>query len=302
MISIKKASLILGIVCTFSSSFPSYAEISKQSSDIAKRLVAMKDMAVKDSTGDTALHFAYTLEGYLAQPNFKLFFEWLKLSAVRGNNDALNQVGLHYEYGVGIKQNVDLAVEYYDHIKVSNNNLIRVKNRAVTRSLCHKPSFSRQTNALLDNRPTTLIGTVFVCLNRQSITKLFSSKGSKKLVTNQFTDTYEGNEKLYFSKRIYTDYSASGALLNVRFYISKVDINDVLYEMRELYGKEEPNYGVEAIRGKEWVWHRTDGIDITLIKDGESSMLTMADISSDFVNRRQEVYPTQTIDVTPVKQ
>ncbi|MFZ3397384.1 hypothetical protein LCS82_08065 [Vibrio harveyi] len=292
---LKRLSISIGVACLFSTPLVSYGSVavdhSGKANDIAQQLIEMKEMAVKDRSGDTALHFAYTLEGYMSEPNFKLFFDWIKLSASRGNEDALYQAGLHYEYGIGLMQDVDLAVEYYSHIKSVNNDLSRVISRAKTRSFCNQPHSRKPTTASLDNRPTSLFGSEFTCFTRQSLEKLLVSGGAIKLSSSDMTDTFDGSEELLFSKRIYTDYSETGNLLNIRFYIAQVDVNDVLYEMRNQFGKEEPNYGVEAMRGKEWVWHRSDGIDITLIKDGEYSMLTLADISSTFVKRRQEVYP-----------
>lgn len=291
---LKRLSIRIGVACLFATPLVSYGtaiEHNSKTNDIAQRLVAMKEMAVKDRSGDTALNFAYTLEGYLTEPNFKLFFDWIKLSASRGNDDALYQAGLHYEYGIGLEPDIDLAVQYYSHIKSTKTDLSRIQYRAKIRSLCDKQQSNRPIKASLESRPTTLFGTDFTCLKRQSLAKLLVSGGAKKISSNDLTDTYDGSVQLHFSKRIYTDYSATGNLLNIRFYIAQVDVNDVLYEIRDLFGKEVPNYGVEAMRGKEWVWHRNDGIDITLIKDGEYSMLTMADISSTFVKRRQEVYP-----------
>ncbi|MEF1335257.1 hypothetical protein REH81_00450 [Vibrio rotiferianus] len=273
---LKRLSIRIGVACLFATPLDSYGtaiEHSSKTNDIAQRLVAMKEMAVKDRSGDSALHFAYTLEGYLTEPNFNLFFDWIKLSASRGNDDALYQAGLHYEYGIGLEQDVPLAVEYYSHIQTSKPDLGRVTYRAKVRSLCDTSRSKKPTKAPLDNRPTSLFGADFACLNRQSLEQLLVSGGATKLSSNDLTDTYDGSDQQHFSKRIYTDYSATGNLLNIRFYIAQVDVNDVLYELRNLFGKELPNYGVEAMRGKEWVWHRNDGIDITLIKDGEYSML-----------------------------
>lgn len=294
MYLLKRLYINIGVACLFATPMVSYGSAvdhTSKTNEIVQQLIEMKEMAVKDRSGDTALHFAYTLEGYMTEPNFKLFFDWVKLSASRGNDDALYQAGLHYEYGIGLEQDVDLAVEYYSHIKSVNADLSRVKSRAKVRVFCDKPKSSKPKKASLGSRPTSLFGTEFTCFTRQSLEQRLVSGGATKLSANDLTDTYNGSDQLHFSKRIYTDYSEAGNLLNIRFYIAQVDVNDVLYEMRDLFGKEEPNYGVEAVRGKEWVWHRNDGIDITLIKDGEYSMLTLADISSSFVKRRQEVYP-----------
>ena len=291
---LKRLTHSIGVACLFATPLLSYGTTTDhgiQTDDISKQLVAMKEMAVKDRTGDTAFHFAYMLEGYMSEPNFKLFFDWIKLAALRGNDDALYQAGLHYEYGIGLEPDVDLAAQYYSHIKSTKPDLSRIQYRAKIRSRCDDPQSNKAVKSSLVNRPTSLFGTNFTCLNTRSLPQLLISNGARKLSSNAMTDTYDGSERLHFSKRIYTDYSSSGDLLNIRFYIAQVDVNDVLYEMRGLFGKEVPNYGVEAMRGKEWVWHRKDGIDITLIKDGEYSMLTMADISSSFVTRRQEVYP-----------